>query len=193
MIKKIQWTHKPVTIQNLGAIQRELLSLVPSVIPDVENLKPAFTDISVSKVKDNLPTLCDQFNQWGILDRWQYMAFITGNRGSSVSMHVDTLEWEQLTLALNIPVLNCDDSYTAFYNAQTLPVRKFRKNDPRYTARMCDESTAEEITRIQLNKPYWVNICVPHKPIMNHNNPRILASFRFGPELFDVIDNLVDS
>ena len=183
---KPNWTYKPIDIPSLDLISSELLNIVPDFIGDIDTLDPDFIYIEKSKVRHRLPHCREWLQSLEIEDRWKYVAFITGNNGQSLPIHVDAIDWASRTYALNVPVLNCAGSFTVFYDAAINENTLYDSVDPRNSAYWCDQSTASEIDRVEANSPCWINISKPHQPVIHHDRPRILASFRFSPEVHDL-------
>jgi hypothetical protein len=188
MSTQATWLYKKVNIPNLVTIQQELLAVSTTVIKDVDNLTPDFHYIPRTDIENLLPKTQKYLDQLGLLDRWKYLALITGNQGTSLPIHVDTIDWTTRSYGLNIPVLNCASSFTVFYRAEIDRPTQDDPADPRASAFYCKEDTAVEIDRIEAINPCWVNICIPHCPIVNHQLPRILASLRFSPEVHDFLN-----
>ena len=181
------WLYKQIDVPNLDTIQQELLNVAKCIINDIDTLIPNFHLVLREEIDAMLPYAKEYLDELGLLERWKYLAFITGNGGTSLPLHVDSTEWEFNAYGLNIPVLNCKNSFTVFYNA-TLSQSIYESTDPRSVAQFCDQDTATEIDRFEATNPCWVNICIPHRPEVLHTLPRILASFRFRPELHDVLN-----
>jgi hypothetical protein len=182
------WLYKPVKIPNLIEIQKEFLAVILDIIEDVESATPNYILVPSNQIQSNSPATSAYLDSLGLLGRWVYTAFVTGNHGVSVPMHVDTVDWQNRCFGLNIPVLNCDNTYTAFFNAIiTTPVDAIRPEQQ--PAFMCDATTAVEIGRVECSQPYWANVSMPHQPIMGHNKSRIVASLRFSPELHDIFSD----
>jgi hypothetical protein len=182
------WLYKKINVPDQIKIQHELLAVSKFIIEDIDNLTPEFHYVSRDKIDDMIPVTKIFLDQLGILDRWKYLALITGNRGSTLPIHVDGTDWIHRSYGLNIPVLNCEDSFTVFYNAE-FDAPFFDSTDPRASALSCKQDTAIEIDRVESSNPAWVNILIPHRPVINHLMPRILASFRFSPELHDILND----
>jgi hypothetical protein len=88
---------------------------------------------------------------------------------------------------LNIPIINCDDSYTVWYDTE-LGDTFHDDNDFRNTARIQKPNTvATEIGRWDMRNPAWINTSIPHRPESTHNRPRAIISARFDPELHEML------
>jgi hypothetical protein len=185
------WCYLKIDIENLPVIQQELLLAFNNLFPDQSKIVGDFVQIWRKDIESRLPETKKFLKKINLLDRWTYMAFITGNHGMSIPMHVDDIVTSPNArcYSLNIPVLNCENSYTVFYDAKILdPI--YEPSDIRKTALRCDENTAAEIDRLETSQTAWVNVTKPHKPVLNHNFPRAVASLRFHPELHDYFANL---
>ncbi len=189
MMPRPNWLYRPVVVPNLEILKQELHCVANQIILDIQNLTPDFHYIPRDQIEQHLPQTKIWLADLGLLDRWKYLAFITGNQGTSLPLHVDTLDWTTRSYGLNVPVLNCEQSWTVFYRAQIDRPTQEDATDPRASAWFCDPDTAEEIDRIESVRPHWINVCVPHRPMVMHQQPRILASFRFGPEVHDYFQN----
>ena len=188
IIDQPTWLYKRIDIQNLAEIQQELITASKTVIKNINELTPNFHYIPRDNIDSLLPNTKIYLNELGLLDRWKYLALITGNTGTSLPLHVDTIDWTTRSYGLNIPVLNCADSFTVFYQAEIDCPTQDNPADPRSSSFFCKQDTAVEIDRLESINPCWVNICIPHRPIINHQLPRILASFRFSPEVHDLLN-----
>lgn len=181
-----QWHYRYIDISNLEEIQIELFNAFVDVHGnDFDNMKPDYVFGRGYKIQHHLPKTKEFLDALGILERWAFVGFVTGNKGDSLPLHVDTLDWKRICYGLNVPVLNCDNTYTAFYDAQ-LKERAYDDRE-RKTAYICEEKGAIEIDRVECDRPMWINHTIPHRPIMNHDKPRVMASLRFFPELHDVL------
>lgn len=184
--EKPTWRYRYVTIPNLETIQSELYEAFNIVYDnDVNQMTPDYVFGRGYIIEEYLPKTKEFLNELGILDRWAFVGFVTGNKGESLPLHVDTLDWKRICYGLNIPVLNCEKTYTAFYDAQVK--ERAYSDKERKTAHICDEETAIEIDRVECDRPMWINHTIPHKPIMTHEKPRIMASLRFFPEVHDLL------
>jgi hypothetical protein len=187
MIQCPSWCYRPVAINNIQTLQQELLAVAQHEIKDIQQLQPNFHYIPREQIEHLMPECMQFLDGLGLLSRWKYLAFVTGNHGHSLPLHVDTRDWTTRCYGLNIPVLNCAGSYTVFYRAAIDRPTQQDPTDPRASAWFCREDTAVEIDRIESVQPHWVNVCIPHRPLITHDLPRILSSFRFSPEVHDLI------
>ena len=182
------WRYKPITVDNLEAIQAELLPILNREYPAFETGKPTFCFVLREKIEPFAPLYTKFIDSFGILDRWHYSAFITITADYNFPIHVDSLNWQSRCYGLNIPLINCEDTYTVFYDVEIESEDVFGKSDPMNSSRIIKKDTiATEIDRMPASQPAWVNTSIPHTPVSLHNRPRAIISARFRPELHDLI------
>jgi hypothetical protein len=81
------------------------------------------------------------------------------------------------TNAINIPMENCDGSLTLFYELVDKSADDVYY--PRYNCGGHDHTNVKEVFRFELNSPAVLRINVPHAVHNPHNEPRVVATFRF--------------
>ena len=85
------------------------------------------------------------------------------------------------TNAINIPMENCEGSLTLFYELKNESL-----DDVYYPTYNCgghDHSNVNEVFRFELNTPAVLRINVPHAVHNPHNEPRVVATFRFRNDI----------
>ena len=181
------WTHKIVKVDNLEIIQQELIPVLYKEIPDFESAKSQFVYVLREKIEPYAPTYVKFIESLGILDRWTYCGIITTN-ANSIPVHIDSINWRTRCYGLNLPLINCEGTYTVFYDAEIDDVQYRNSSDSRHTARMMKPNSKNiEIERVESNTTMWVNTHIPHAPVSTHSNPRAIISARFTPEVHDLI------
>ena len=123
-----------------------------------------------------------------LLDRWATAYFSTVVDGSKVRpiAHVDD---PHRFFALQIPVINCEGSYTVFYDAD--PKDAIKALIPYYPDSIgyTNDKLNGEIGILPSHKPAFIDISVPHRPVVPYDEPRVLLTARFKPELWDYLEN----
>ena len=117
-----------------------------------------------------------------------FIGFISVDASKEFPPHVD-----DRVVGLNFPLLNCDDTYTVWYDAKILdqPFPDYVIGSELISrARITDKKHAVEIDRIEANQPLWIRTNVTHRPETHHDKFRLAASIRFNPEPVDENDNL---
>ena len=183
-----EWCFKVVNVSDVPAITKEILDICNDQFPNMvdtpvmalpEREKNRFGEILLRES----PLYRDLLERLGIIDRLNKPFILVYNRHNNVRlpMHVDHTDWRERSYALNIPVLNCENSYTAFYDA---PVDFTNGTHTNYSPAIdVDPNIAE--TAPEINS-------IPHRPVVEHDQPRVVLTSRFTPELFDYsIDDLL--
>jgi hypothetical protein len=81
------------------------------------------------------------------------------------------------TNAINIPMENCDSSLTLFY--ELIDETAEDVYYPRYNCGGHEHTNVKEVFRFELSRPAVLRINVPHAVHNPHNEPRVVATFRF--------------
>jgi len=196
--KAPDWLYRPANIDSLlySSIKKELLQVFNYKFKQTpfNKIQSQFTiPANIEYVKQTCPTLMKQLKMYGLDTELRMLAFIIVSPGGDYPIHVDTLNPGQMSLGLNIPVLNCNDSYTAWYDTEILYHEFFESslldNSVPSTALPCDLTNAVEIARCSANSPHWVNVLKPHAAICNHNKLRVNSSLRFDKKIFEMISD----
>ena len=188
------WYYRKCAIDAglLTAIQSELAPAIEQLVPGYTEVRGQFARADLATVKTLSPSLVQYIDSLGLLDRWSDVSVITANNLHSFRwpIHVDDSTYSRC-VALNIPILNCKGSYTAWYESDN-PVKssadpKSLTNQQSYSL-YYEEDKSREVERMDADQCAFINVARPHRPIVEHDLPRVLISTRFSPELFDYFD-----
>ena len=163
---------KRLTIHNYELILKEIQTFYLANMPDDNSQFSHIDPVSLVKYSPNLYQWLSShklvLNKSAIIRTPPY--------GKSLNPHTDT---QYRDLALNFPVKNCEDCYTALYkmtkgtqNLKVLP------NGLTYTT-YSNDVEFEELTRFTLDGPVLFNTKVPHQVWNPTDKIRISASLRF--------------
>ena len=179
--------HTPALDDNvLSVIQKELTELLIHTKADM--LVPYTSTFVVygqfnedrQRIWETCPTLKQELSRLKLLDAFYFIGFISVDASKEFPPHIDTLD-----VGLNIPLYNCDNTYTVWYDAKILD-QPFPDHvigtEVVKAARIVDKKNAVEIDRVEANRPLWINTNVAHKPESHHDKLRMVASIRFWPE-----------
>lgn len=148
---------------------------------------------NLDSIRKVCPSLINELKRLGIDDLLIFLALITVRSGSKFPIHIDYPDQARQSFGLNIPVLNCKNSFTVWYDAEPMAheyVDSHIMTSELVSASIpCREETAIEIDRCDANVPHWINNYVPHKPVCLHDKFRINASVRFTPKIYELIAN----
>ena len=130
------------------------------------------------------PVLYNLLRRMQIDDLWFFLAFIVVSDNKEFPIHIDDYDQTWTTIGLNIPVLNCQDSKTVWYDSipdtnPAMPDYISSLSHHGSMATKCVSSNVKEIGSCDANIPHWVNVSVPHAPVCNHSKLRINSSLRF--------------
>ena len=179
--------HTPALDDNvLSVIQNELIKL--SIHTKADMLVP-YTSTFVAygrlplerkNIFDRCPVLIQELQRLELLDTFYWIGFVSVDASKEFPPHIDTLD-----VGLNIPLYNCDNTYTVWYDAKILD-QPFPDHvigtEVVKAARIVDKKNAVEIDRVEANRPLWLNTNVAHRPETHHEKLRMAASIRFYPE-----------
>lgn len=190
------WLYKPIDVKNLEQIKKECFDIFNKHYFGTLNDKGfIFQYIDQDIIRNEAPLYIQALKDIGVYERLTSCIFI-GLKGdqrlTDSPIHIDTEDWESRSYALNMPVVNCQDSYTVWYDSKI-------KDDPdtyiggahaRYRTAICfKEESSIEIGRWCVNNPAWVNVVVPHRAENNNPDLRLIISSRFWPEIHEYFDD----
>ena len=184
--------HKPnLNADAVPVIQKELIKLL--MITKKQNLVPYTSTFVEIHDKDLMTktcsTLMQELRRLSIYQNFFVISFISVVENLEFPPHVDV----GVNLALNIPLVNCDDTYTVFYDGKILDqgLPKYAIGSPiAEISRVADPRSVVEIGRCHAGEPHWINVNVMHRPETHHDQFRVAASIRFDPEPLDQNGNL---
>ena len=187
-LEKPTWLFKPIDdVTNLEKIQREFLKIFTAFYSDIFDLGHDVIQVDNGKVKKLAPNYCKFLKELGIYDIFDFIAF-SGSKGiqkENCPIHIDYLNWKESTFSLNLPIIGCENSYTIFYEVNELDgIEKTSRLTRRYGGSIeYPESSSKEIGRVSVNRPAWINPCIPHKPYTPHTDLRLIVLGRFTSEI----------
>lgn len=194
MRKQIEWLYRPANI-NIEDCRFDLQQLKEAKIQSLDDFNDThFIPVEPEDIKKHCPNIMTKIRDWGLESRIAESALILVKPNKHYAIHRDFPLWKKRNIALNFPVTNCENSYTVFYDATVIDKTfdqtsngKFEDNVYVHHAHLVEEHNAQELGRCDSTIPHWINVFVPHAPVVNHNQERISFSIRFHPELFDYI------
>ena len=170
----------------LTLIQQELTDLYAKKEKlDFSKTSTSFTSVvDKNLIISSCPTLSNILRNFGLHEQFLGIAFITAQEKSDFPIHSDGNPYTEI-YALNIPVLNCDQSYTVWYDVaihnQPISPELAVMDETAVYARYCDQDRSQEIGRCDANIPHWIDVMTPHSVEIEHNKFRINSSMRFLP------------
>lgn len=169
--------YKTLNISNLDQIKEELNNVI-------QKDSVGFISGNADLIKERCPSLTNYLKKINLLDRWKNTGIVLLNNGS-LPIHSDSLDPQRI-YALNIPVCNCENSYTIWYKVKdgVKPVIDGYGSPKKmiYSFQYTPEDV-EEIDRMESSNPAFVNVKIPHSGISFSESVRCLISLRFRPNL----------
>jgi len=176
--------YKIINIPNQDEIVKELKNNFPLYFGNITEDRSQFYGCNVKLVKEVCPLLGNFLRSVNLYDRW-LGGGISIIGPSIMPVHTDSDKPLRI-YALNIPIFNCQDSYTVWYNP--IDPTKFEKkeyvsNDVKVISNHYSKDNIVELDRVCSDSVVFVNIKTPHHGINHSSNLRALISLRFIPEL----------
>ena len=191
------WLYRTVNIKNINEIQKEFLDIAYTTITDFENRDTNYFRLDHYLIIKKAPIFINLLKKLELYDRWlsdadtqrnAYTGLVTTNNGVVFPMHKDFRDWKQRTYSLNFPLINCEDSYTVWYDSKielTPPPLDDSKNQ---AASFWSDEGAIELGRMPATQTAFLNLSIPHRPVSYHNKIRSIVTTRFSPEIHELFD-----
>ena len=102
-------------------------------------------------------------------------------------LHIDYRPHDNNTLAINIPLINCDNAITEFWKSnEKSSVVEYSPSGSPYLS--CgDRTTCTKIDEYRLVKPVLFNTSIPHVVDNYSDKPRIAISLRLVQDPWDLV------
>ena len=180
-----------ITIAEAKIIKAELFKFLHSWVryqknSDLLYLESQFIGLDRHELptKTQAPVLHDILRRMQIDNLWHMLCFIVVSDNKEFPIHIDDYDQTWTAVGLNVPVLNCQDSKTVWYDSSpetnpAMPDYISSLSHHATIATKCTSSDVKEIGSCDANIPHWINVSVPHAPVCNHSKLRINSSLRF--------------
>lgn len=170
----------------------ELISEYLKHTPEGQEVYVSWYCFFADEIKKGLPELYNTFESMG-LNVHQMIFFTNKPNNEEVTdpkdpmcpfIHIDAKDEETFeetqfepTNAINIPLENCEDSFTTFYKIKDKEQHTYYPNF--YLCGGLYPETVKEVDRFTLSKPAVLRVNVPHAVLNPTNELRHVATFRF--------------
>lgn len=173
---------KPITLNNLKNIQSIICAVASTKDLTQQDLTQYNFFYDWSEKLKNFPiiinTIKDHFPKFKI----KAVAIVVLLPRSKLNIHRDHNDDVSLgTYSFNIPILNCENTFTAFYKCNTSSTIKYLSNNIPYY-HMYNEEDCVEVHRIEMSQSHLINIKTPHAAINDTDKVRMTLAIRFDPE-----------
>jgi hypothetical protein len=169
-----------------------------SIVPNRDNFTFKYFDIENSKDLENLkelflknlPPLENFFNPLNLNVKEflglevTHSILIHAKPNSHSTIHVD-YRADQLKLALNIPLKNCENSVTNMWSCEGEPT--YLETPTGIPYNNYNKQQCEKITRFFLTRPVIFNTKIPHSVSNFSDQPRLAISLRFKEDPWELV------
>jgi hypothetical protein len=183
------WYYSFLTIENLDSLTKELIELRDS---DVKRyyINKHYINILATDIGDRAPILTNFLKSAGLDRKFQRLLYSAYYGGAEVA-HVDSYDPRYCSVSLNLPLSDCENSYTVWYKTNKKKLRDITTTgrDPtkvghtigqHFAYLPLDETT--EICRAEVVRPMLVNTTILHRGVVPSPN-RTICGIRFNSEL----------
>jgi hypothetical protein len=167
--------HKKINFINLDIIQETLLKYLP-VFPEHDVSTAHHLNLSEILM---IPDLKDNLINFDLIDYLECAILgvvLPGKNGYPI--HIDKYHISSTYYSINIPILNCANSLTRFYNCRIKPnviqYADINNNESLGDLAIFDKTNCKPIDEFTLDNAVIMNIKVPHE-VVNFNKDRRLA------------------
>jgi hypothetical protein len=171
--------YQKITVPGIDGITREMRSM----FTEEDLARPRFSVLPIDRTMAALPSLAGYFSSNGLIPKVACLIIIEASTDQVI--HVDYLK-DEITLAMNFPLCNCEYAYTSFYENNGILTVQYtpRTNLPYYSY---FDPDPREIDRFVLDGPTILNIRVPHAVHNPGKSNRVCMSFRFSSDPWGLI------
>ena len=179
---------KRIQLENIDIIKSKILSYVETktTLLDKRKFRGSFIPINHEELLDNVPELIEAFKPYNLTI--SFCGFYLMWNNLDAMPHIDFQHEDIVNNArVNIPVLNCENTFTVFYeNAETrllvLPTGMGYHpviNKDYY-----------EVTRVEIIEPTILKVSSAHSVIMDEKqSPRITLTIGFEAGIDQLLEN----
>jgi hypothetical protein len=172
---------KIINIAEVAKISNEVDLALPQLVTEIVDLKQVYTFniIEIDRLLKLSPALTGWLDSIGLTTRLKYAGLPWAAPHSNGGIHTDV----RCVEAINLPVYNCDQGYSAWYKAKCIGKIK-ESTRGKSTDRSVEyiphlDADAVELIRVSNQHPIWFNTSIPHRGINLSNRPRIILTLRF--------------
>lgn len=177
--------YKTINIPSQDEIVEELKDNFPLYFGKLDEIKPGFQGCNIPLIKKTCTKLSEFLKRKNLYERWRGAGMSILKENFVLPIHSDSY-LPGRCYALNIPIINCQDSYTIWYNiidSSKVIKKAYTSNGVLVVSEHYEKNNTTEIERICSDSIMFVNVKTPHSGINLNNQTRAVLSLRFIPEL----------
>jgi hypothetical protein len=186
------WFYSFLAIPNLENITTELINLKNSNVKQWRK-NSYYVNILEEDARPLCPHVMQYLSNAGVAHKFERFLY-SGNATTSDSVHIDSYDPAYCQTSLNIPLYDCEESYTAWYSTKHKKLNDFSSTGINLNIGQqfawLPITEVEEIARVEVTRPMLVNTTILHRGIIPNAN-RTLCGIRFtSPLTHEEIKNL---
>ncbi len=170
--------YKQMGINDLNQLQQQVLNIIDTSDWETWNLSYKWSD---QLFQNNI--LIKNLRQYNWHNKVKSIGIFALTPDSDFPIHHDSTGDKY---SLNIPIQNCNNTYTLFYESEIPPSEQYRY-DPvknhRQSYWQYDSSRCKEIARIEMSRPHLIDVSGPHNVINPTNKTRIIMLVRLSTDI----------
>ena len=161
----------PIPVDNLAEVQSSILRYIPKTMWNRSLLFPIDQKELVQR------TLVGEIlKKYNWVDSIEGISVVVVPGRKELQIHHD---WGTLTHSFNIPILNCANTWTVWYDTDQEPRVITQEN---YTYCDYDASKCTEVERLELVTPHLLDVRKPHGVLNPTVGTRLVLAFRLTPD-----------
>jgi hypothetical protein len=175
------WFYSYVDIPDLDKIVAELI-LLKQTTTNIHRINEMYENVLQPNII-NCPNLEEYLRNVGLYNNLNRILF-SSNVDKKSLVHVDSYNPIFQTFSLNIPLIECENSYTAWYSTTNKILNDLSRFglSPETNFAYSDEADVTEVYRVEYTRPMLINTTILHRGIAD-NPRRTIASIRFNTML----------
>lgn len=163
-----------------------ITSKLQSFILDINEIKTSTYKISIENLLTNVPELAQQLEKYNFGEMSVARILVTAPN-SALRLHNDGNDITPKFIALNWPLLHCNNTFMRWYTADIM-VKNYEEVGYGVFD-LYNRDTAQLIGNAELTEPALVNINCPHDVDNSLNTARFMLSMRFRQEPFHLFND----
>jgi len=175
--------YKHISFQNIDLITNKLINF----IKDLHEIKTSTYKLDHQQLIETVPELKSQLDEYGFSSIGVARILVTAPN-STLRLHNDGNDENPKYLALNWPLLNCNNTIMRWYNAD-ISVKNYVE-EGYGVFDLYDIFSATKLAETEIISPTLVNIQCPHDVDNPLDSSRFMLSIRFDVEPFDIYESL---
>jgi hypothetical protein len=182
--------YKYIDVPELPQITQELSAFVRDTNHIDRNMRAGFTFCSMvpETVLNAAPSLRSMLERYGLSSSIERIGLPIVSPCTQGILHVDGASKQ----AFNMPVHNCDDSFTEWWENVDLDqikedVRVAEKAPTAPYLKCFYREDSRPVFRAKSKYAMWYNTSLPHRGINNSDRPRVIITIRFNVDIRPIL------